>query len=181
MLVRMRVADPARQPPVRLVIEGRQGTRTMAYYARFGLSADESAPTQPIAAEWSPYLIERTDLPLESLSAMRVRLELSGAGEVWIDDVQLCDLAFNKREVTELLKLITPVQLKLQNGELAECIHLLEGYWPRLLAEKVRLADAAAAGKLQQVSSEQAPAKQPDRSAGFMERVRNLVPDKLRL
>ena len=180
MLVRMRVADPARQPPVRLVIEGRQGSRTVAYYARFGRSADESAPVQPIAAEWSPYLIERTDLPLESLSAMRVRLELTGAGEVWIDDVQLCDLAFSKPELIELYKLITPVQLKLQNGELAECIHLLEGYWPRLLAEKVRLADATVTGKLQQVSSEQAPAKPPDRSAGFMERVRNLVPEKLR-
>jgi hypothetical protein len=57
---------------------------------------------------------------------------------------------------------------------------LLEGYWPRLLAEKVRLADATVTGKLQRASSEQTPAKQPDRSAGFMERVRNLVPEKLR-
>ena len=188
MLVRMRVADPARQPPVRLVIEGRThpegtrvpGSRTVAYYARFGQSIDTGAQAQPIAAEWGPYFMERTDLPLESLSAMRVRLELSGPGEVWIDDVQLCDLAFNKREVTELLKLITPVQLKLQNGELAECIHLLEGYWPRLLAEKVRLVDAAATGRLQQVSSEQSPPKQPDRSANLFDRVRSLVPEKLR-
>jgi hypothetical protein len=182
MSVRMRVADPARQPPVRLAIEGRQGTRTVAYYARFGRSVDASAPSQPIGADWGPYpyLMEVPDLPLESLSAMRVRLELSGPGEVWIDDVQLCDLLFKKQEVIELLKLITPVQAKLQNGELAECIHLLEGYWPRLLAEKVRLADAAATGKLQPVSSEQAPTRQPDRSASLFERMRNLVPEKLR-
>jgi len=47
MLVRMRVADPARQPPVRLVIEGRTqgvpGSRTVAYYARFGQSIDTGA------------------------------------------------------------------------------------------------------------------------------------------
>ncbi len=103
MLVRMRVADAAKQPPVRLVIEGRQGERTVAFYARFGKPIDsDAAPpedTRPIAVEWSPYLMEVVDLPLETLSAMRVRLELSGPGEVWIDDVQLCDLAFNAEEL----------------------------------------------------------------------------------
>ena len=180
MLVHMRVADAAKQPPVRLVVEGRQGTRTVAFYLRFGRSVERDVAAQPITTEWSRYLMGVPDLPLETLSAVRVRLELSGPGEVWIDDVQLCDLAFNERELTGLKRLITPVHAKLQNGELGDCIHLLEGYWPRLLAEKVRLADAPVPGTLDRASSQPPPAKQPERSAGLLDRVRNLVPEKLR-
>jgi hypothetical protein len=186
MLVRMRVADAAKQPPVRLILEGRQGTRTIAYYLRFGQpvatepGSVPDAVAQPIATEWSPYLMEVKDLPLETLSAMRVRLELSGAGEVWIDDVQLCDLAFDPEEIKLLGRLIGPVQPKFQNGELGDCIRLLEGYWPRLLREKVRLGDVSIASNLEQAPPQETPAKQPQRSAGFLDRMKNLVPDKLR-
>ena len=190
MLVRMRVADAAKQPPVRLVIEGRYAARTVAYYARFGQSVatnpglvpDAAHPegTRPIGTEWGPYLMEVIDLPLDTLSAMRVRLELSGAGEVWIDDVQLCDLAFNPEELNVLRRLIAPVQPKFQNGELGDCIHMLEGYWPRLLAEKVRLTDAAVTANLEEAPPQQPAAKHPKRSAGVLEHMRNLVPERLR-
>ncbi|MGQ9575254.1 MAG: family 10 glycosylhydrolase [Thermoguttaceae bacterium] len=180
MLARMRVADPARQPPVRLVVEARQAGRTLTHYAQFGQAAGPQTEVQPISTQWSPYLLEVVDLPLEGLSAVRVRLELAGPGEVWIDDVQLCDLAFNKRELTELLRVITPVDAKRQNGEVADCIRMLEGYWPRLLAERVRLSEAQLAGGVQRGPAEQPLPDQPDRSTSLLDRLKSLVPGPLR-
>jgi hypothetical protein len=71
---------------------------------------------------------------------MRIKFELVGPGEVWIDDVQLYDLLFplwfyerSEPEKLEFVKLISAVDSALQNGRLSECVSLLEGYWPRFL------------------------------------------------
>ena len=40
------------------------------------------------------YAFRSEDLPLDSRGQMRVKFELAGAGEVWIDNVQLYDLLF---------------------------------------------------------------------------------------
>ncbi len=181
MLVRMRVADAAKQPPVRLVVEGRLHGRTAVYFAQFGQAAGEGTAVQPIDTQWSPYIVEVTDLPLETLSAVRVRLELTGPGEVWIDDVQLCDLAFSKGELTDLKRLITPVGAKLEKGEFGDCVRLLEGYWPRLLAEKVRLAEPPMTGRVERTTTaQQKTSKEPDRSPNLLDRVKSIVPERLR-
>ena len=62
---------------------------------------------------------------------MRVRVDLMGPGEVWVDDVQLFDLAFNESELRALYKLLTLADLNLQNGQVGDCMKLLNGYWPR--------------------------------------------------
>ena len=62
-----------------------------------------------------------------------------GPGEVWVDDVQVFSLAFNSAEMVELSKMITLADVKLQNGQIGDCLHLLEGYWPRFLEENVPL------------------------------------------
>ncbi len=62
-----------------------------------------------------------------------------GPGEVWIDDVQVFGLAFSPPEMVELSKLITLADVKLQNGQIGDCLRLLEGYWPRFLEENVAL------------------------------------------
>ena len=71
---------------------------------------------------------------------MRVKFELSGPGEIWIDNVQLFDLLFplpfyerSEPEKLELVKLRSAADNALENGELAECARQLEGYWPRFL------------------------------------------------
>ncbi len=61
-----------------------------------------------------------------------------GPGEVWMDDVQLFNLAFSRPELVELSKLITLADVKLQNGQVSDCLQLLEGYWPQFLEENVR-------------------------------------------
>jgi hypothetical protein len=71
---------------------------------------------------------------------MRVKFELSGPGQVWIDNAQLHDLLFpikfyerSEPEKLELVKLISAADSALENGRYSDCVALLEGYWPRYL------------------------------------------------
>ena len=69
-----------------------------------------------------------------------------GPGEVWVHDVQLFDLAFNESELRALYKLLTLADLNLQNGQVGDCMKLLNGYWPRFLMQNVPLPPACRAG-----------------------------------
>jgi hypothetical protein len=176
----LRTPDAARQPPVRLAIEGRTAGRTLFRVAQFGQAADGPGAVRPIPAEWSQFVIEVNDLPLGSLNAVRVRFEMLGAGEVSIDDVQLCELSFDRREHKELLRLITPADVQLQNGQVADCIRLLEGYWPRFLAEYVRLGETPLTEHAESAAKPARPPQDADRSGGFIDRLKNFVPHRLR-
>jgi len=176
----LRTPDAARQPPVRLAIEGKTPGRPFYRFAAFGQAADGQESVRPIPAEWGQFVTEVNDLPLESLSAVRLRFELLGPGEVGIDDVQLCDLAFSRREQQGLLRLITPADVQLQNGQVADCIHLLEGYWPLFLLEHVRLADSPLARSDEPAARGPRTPQEAERSGGLMDRLKNFVPHRLR-
>ena len=81
-------------------------------------------------------------LPGEGLSELRLGFELLGAGEVWVDDVQIFDLAFSEAERYELSKLISLASVVLEKGQLADCSQLLDGYWPQFLVSHVPLTQA---------------------------------------
>jgi hypothetical protein len=68
---------------------------------------------------------------------LRVAIDLMGPGEVWIDDVQVFDLWFDKNERTELLKKIALASFYLGKGEVVECDQVLRGYWPEFLRRYV--------------------------------------------
>ena len=122
------------------------------------------------------------DLPLEGLSQLHVRFDLMGKGEVWVNDVQLYDLHFNEMELHALYKLITLADATLQNGQIGDCLKLLGGYWPRFLDQHVSPApDAAGSGAIAAKPPEGTPPKQePPQQTGLMDRVKNMLPDKLR-
>ena len=116
----------------------------------------------PVATTWGQYIVQFDDLPLDGLCQMRVRLDLMGAGEVWADDVQLFDLAFNESELRALYKLLTLADLNLQNGQVGDCLKLLDGYWPRFLMQNVPLPPAVpalAAKPTAEQSSDDKPAE----------------------
>jgi hypothetical protein len=97
---------------------------------------------QPLDAQWHPYGFWVRNLPLASQGKMRVKFELDGAGEVWIDDVQLFDLLFpfpdneyqhSTDEKTELVILLHALKKAHEAGQITDCVRLLESYWPRFL------------------------------------------------
>lgn len=123
---------------VRLVFEGVGAARG---YRRVAVLGGNKAGAEPIAADWgSGYAFKQDDLPLDSQARMRIKFELTGPGEIWIDNVQLYDLLFplsfyspGGRERLQLVKRQTEAERELQHGELAECVRTLEGYWPRFI------------------------------------------------
>ncbi len=131
----LRVEDEQRQPPLRLAVEGvLEGGQ---YYRHAPVGMGQRVPK--IYPRWTQFVFQVHDLPTQGLSELRVRFDLMGPGEVWIDDVQCFDLLFRRDELVELSKLITLASVKLQNNEVADCLRLLEGYWPRFLAMHVPL------------------------------------------
>jgi hypothetical protein len=179
MSVWLRVADVNHQPPLRLAIEGKHQGRDYYRFAPVGQPVAPGQPSAPLASEWKQYVFQVDDLPLEGLSPLRVRFDLMGAGEVLIDDVQVFELAFSKPELLELSKLITLADVKRQNGQIGECLRLLDGYWPKFLEENVALPAAATPPESIATKPHPSNEKPPDRS-GWLNRVKDFVPESLR-
>lgn len=178
MLVWLRVIDPARQPTLRLAVEGQYDGQEYYRYAPVG--AGEGV--NPIAAEWTQYEFLIDDLPHEGLSDLRVRIDLMDAGEVFIDDVQIHALRFSAKEYRELSKIVSLANVKLQEGQLSDCARVLESYWPQFLMQNVALTEGPLASRpspaVEQsdkppVASEPEPAEE---SSGIWGRLKRFVP-----
>ena len=135
-------------------------------------SDNRTAPASPPCPSPPPggqFIFQVDDLPLEGLSQLHVRFDLMGQGEVWVDDVQLFDLAFNERELRALYKLITLADVTLQNGQVGDCMRLLDGYWPRFLVQHVPLgAGEAVAARPPENRSAAPPPPLRHRRAGWI-------------
>jgi hypothetical protein len=180
MSVWLRVADASHQPTLRLAVEGKRVGRDYYRYAVIGQPPGAGQDGKLMATTWGQYIVQFDDLPLDGLSQMRVRVDLMGAGEVWVDDVQLFDLAFNETELRALYKLLTLADLNLQNGQIGDCVKLLNGYWPRFLMQNVPAVQSAPA--LASKPSAEPPADDKPAEAqpsSWIDRVRGILPDRL--
>jgi hypothetical protein len=185
LAVWLRIDDAKRQPPFRLSVEGKLNGRDYYRYAQVGQPLEGGQPTAALGSEWEQFIFQVDDLPLTGLSPLCVRFDLMGPGDVWVDDVQLYSLAFTKPEIVELSKLITLADVKLQNAQLGDCVRLLEGYWPRFLNENVPLPNSvqtAAELARNPAAKKHAenPAAETAERTGFMDRMKNLIPESLR-
>ena len=147
----VRVADPRRQPQLRLAVEGARGGRVQYQYGQIGLDNSRRPTPNPLSTEWARFTIPLTNLPLDGggqgANEVRVGFDLMGEGEVWIDDVEVHGLMFSDTERDALLKSGFAAQVELTGGRLAECQRFVTGYWPSFLRRHVPLpeprADAA--------------------------------------
>jgi hypothetical protein len=144
LIASIRVADPARQPKLRLAIEGKQGGQVYYVKASVG-AAEDGQPVKPLTGEWSRYRFPLNSLPIAGLSDLRVGFDLMGAGEVWIDNVEVYDLYFEDAERAELLRSFALAPIQLNAGELAEGHRFVESYWPGFLRRHVPLSGPAPA------------------------------------
>lgn len=181
----LKTSDQSVQPPLRCLVTGTHRGQPLTRVAEIGAaSPGRTAPT--VSSEWTPILVEVVDLPMSGLSPLQLRFDLAGSGEVWIDDVQLCHLAFSKAERVELFKLIAPAQAKLENRDIADCLRLLEGFWPEYLVRYVPRSEISTTASDQPREPQEtkrpakSPDKPPDRSAGLLDRVRQALPQALR-
>lgn len=157
----LRIDNPQSQPPLQLAVDGRLDGQPYYCPARVGAGDDRLAkPPPPLTVDWAPYLVRIDDLPTRGLTDLRVAIDLMGPGEVWIDDVQVFDLWFDKNERNELLKKIALANFYLGNGELTQCDQVLRGYWPEFLRRYVPTDDASA----QELADTRRPNERAERS-----------------
>lgn len=134
--VRLRTAEKGPAPTVRLALGGKLDGGD---YYRF---AEASVDPQ-----WRYFIFTVDNLPLSGLSDLQVRFDLMGAGQTWVDDIVVSDLALSDNERTELSRIVTRAHFSLEDGRLADCVRLLDGYWPRYLEENVLLPQVNVAAK----------------------------------
>ncbi|HEY4310625.1 MAG TPA: family 10 glycosylhydrolase [Pirellulales bacterium] len=174
VLAWLRVADPNQQPPLRLAVSARWKGQDYYRYAPVG-----SGTAQAIGSEWTQFLFEVRDLPTEQLSDLSVRFDLTGPGEVWIDDVELRE--FDDQEFREMKKMITVASYTLESRQLGDCLRLLEGYWPRFLVANVPVtSDPVAARQRHAPKHVEPPPPDAEMKPGLMERMRKAMPSILR-
>ncbi|NLF70967.1 MAG: hypothetical protein GX575_18190 [Candidatus Anammoximicrobium sp.] len=174
----LRIDNPEQQPPLQLAIEGRLDGQTYYRPARVGAGDERLASPPPLTAEWGWYLVRIDDLPTHGLTDLRVAIDLMGAGDVWIDDVQVFDRWFDKNERNELLKKIALANFYLGKGEVAQCEQVLRGYWPEFLRRYIaidenQLAEAVPADRVQPAS---APSPTPEDSGASPSWLKKMVP-----
>lgn len=131
----LKVPNPDAQPPLRLAIEGKVDGRNYYRFATVGAGKGVA----PLQGTWSEFRFQVTDLPPQGLSELRIGFDLMGAGDVFVDDVQLFDMWFYNHERDELLKRIAAADFQLEQGAVLDCTRFLDSYWPRLLAQQIPL------------------------------------------
>ena len=162
---------PRQQLPLRLAVVGKHQGRDFLRFAQLG-----QAGSPALGPVWSPVVVQVNDLPLDGLSQLQLRFDLLGQGQVWLDDIQLCQLAFSKSEVIEIFKLIAPANVKLQQGEVGDCVDLLESYWSRFLLANVAPGATPLTRKTELARpSAAAPPQPPERSASLLDRLEKHV------
>lgn len=175
VLAWLRVESPQQQPPLRLAVSGRWKGQEYYRYAPIG-----AGTAQSLGAQWTQFLFEVRDLPTEQLTDLQVRFDLTGPGEVWIDDVELRE--FDEQEIREMKKLITVASYTLESRQIGDCLRLLESYWPRFLVANVPLTPGAVAARPRYVPkhAETLTPTEEEAKPGLMERVRRAMPSILR-
>jgi hypothetical protein len=138
VFVWLRKADAAQQPALWLSLEGRLGGQSYVRKAPVGQGAD----AQPLTGEWARFQFVFPELPTTGVSPLRLRFHLERAGDVWIDDIEMFDLEkLDARKSLALAMSIQLTELKLKKRQYADCLQLLEGYWPRYLTSNVQLTN----------------------------------------
>jgi hypothetical protein len=180
----MKVVNRAHQPSMRLAIEARvDGVEYYRYAAVGGYGPDATR----IPDEWDPsspptFSYRVDDLPSVGVEDLRVRFDLMGAGEVWIDDVQVFDLGFENTERVELSKLVSLAEHKRNVGQYAGCLQLLESYWPQFLVEHVPLTQGpgpvARRNFHRRRPGSEGPSlpEEPSKKPGVLDRLKGFVP-----
>ncbi|HEX4131471.1 MAG TPA: hypothetical protein VHZ24_15635, partial [Pirellulales bacterium] len=83
------------------------------------------------------------------------------------------DLDFSDGERLELSKIITLAEYKRKNGELSECLRLLDSYWPRFLMAHVPATQPLATRPPR--AAELLPEAEEPIRAGWMDRMKRAI------
>lgn len=92
---------------------------------------------QLVGDGWQPYEFALEDVPSGVGRQLRLHLHLTGSAKVLVDDVQLYDLRFDKARRIALVKRLFAAKIALEQGQVLDCLHVVDDYWSRYLVEHV--------------------------------------------
>jgi hypothetical protein len=184
MVVFVRGQKLATGTELRMVIEA---TDPACRYRRAQVIQPSVAPADAMRQAdnpWTPKPILVNDLPLELRGDMRVRFEMTGPGEVWLDAVSFYDLLFPlewykfaEAERFQFIQLKHAAKSYLDEGRIVDCARVMEKYWPRFLAEYTPPVQLAARpDAVQQKQSPPQPDKNEQPTPGISDRIKRVLP-----
>jgi len=142
--------------------------------------------SRQLSPQWlkEPYYIFLSDLPLGAESQMRIRFELFGPGDIWIDNVTLHDLLFPHKwyekartEIVQLLQIIHAAKAAYETDRLSDCVRILEGYWPRFVASYTPPVKPAVAVQRATPPAPASPTEEKQKpTPGVSDRIKRFVP-----
>jgi hypothetical protein len=170
VMVRVKTLDTDQQPPLRLAIEGRLNGQT---YYRF---ANVGAQGKPLNDDWGeqPFLVHIDDLPVNGLTDLQIGFDLMGAGQVWIDQVQVFDMWFLPKERDELMIKFGLAKRALNKGEITSCLRVLSGYWSKFLNHNVAADEVRTASLPSAAPTNTQDAAKLDKKSSVFDRMKSL-------
>jgi hypothetical protein len=137
--------------------------------------------------QWGqPFIIFVPDLPLQSRGRMHIAFELTGPGEVWLDNAKLYDLLLpfplydnSQAEYFQLSQQIHAAKSAFDAGQVTDCIRIIDGYWPRFILAYRPPAQPKVAERIVPTTQSALPPQTnegQDASPGFSDRIKRLWP-----
>ncbi|MCL2303951.1 MAG: family 10 glycosylhydrolase [Planctomycetaceae bacterium] len=125
--------------PLRLALTGRDRNSQTPFLRTVPLEQMVSNALENVVpidgVRWFSVTVPFTQLPLNSLENLAIRLDLTAEGTVWIDEIRLDSIAFTESERMELLKMISVASYLPTSNRVSDSVELLEGFWAQLLLE----------------------------------------------
>jgi hypothetical protein len=184
------IQENASELPLRMTLTGKINEQDYSSTADIGPAIwSQISQVQPVnGVRWHYIVIPFYDLPLSGFHSLQLRFELLHDGVVWLDNVQLYQLAFfSEAENRALMQLVSVAAFRLNKDRISEALAILDGYWPRLLQEclpdveqiqrqKTRTQTAEVKKTAETPPTDQEKDKK-DTPSGFLGRVKQWLPD----
>jgi hypothetical protein len=183
MTVFARAKNMAPGTQLRLIFESDTNGRPK----RIGFPVNGADLERPNDQWGRPLAVYVNNLPLDSRSKSRLVFEVTGPGEVWLDNIKLYDLncppKIYKDAQSEILQLVRrghDAQCAYDAGQISDCQELLESYWLRFVKAYTpapALEVATLPAKPQNSASGPPPANKEEPPApGISDRIKRMVP-----
>jgi len=121
---------------------------------------------------WKRFDFALNDIPFGEREQLRLHFHLTGAAEVLVDDVEMYDLRFDEGRRRALGKRIYAARVALEQGQVVDCLRVVDDYWSRYLVEYVPPTETVA---LQTAKQPQTPVVKEEET-GVGARLRGWVP-----
>ena len=150
--------------------QGKPVVRSVPIEATLMQSLANTAPDGPV--RWQPLAVPFRRLPVD-LENVRIGIQYSGPGTVWIDHITLHPAMFLPDEMIELQKIPLVASQRYTSERVSDLISLLESHWAQFLFDHVPVQHGQPSAPPQRTpaTKESTPQKQPT----LYQRVKNWV------